>query len=174
VGLTYLRYEVEGWGIGELVLDGDRVLHSELPRASRSGAGEAAASALVPAPSSLRRRPGGAGRDHPLVERLQRYFAGDRVDFSDVEVELHDQTEFGRRLGAAMRAIPYGEVVSYGELSLLAGRARAARAANFCARCHFAPIVPVHRVVSVGGIGGFGSSGVEVKRRLLELEGAAL
>lgn len=148
-----MRYEAEGWGIGEVVLDGDRVLHSELPRPSKHG----------------------AEGSHPLAERLQRYFAGDRVDFADVEVELHDETEFGLRLAAAMRAIPYGEVVSYGELSLLAGRPRAARAAgNFCARCALAPILPVHRVVSVNGIGGFGSSGTEVKRRLLELERVVL
>jgi methylated-DNA-[protein]-cysteine S-methyltransferase len=74
-----------------------------------------------------------------------------------------------------MRGIPRGQVVSYGELSLLAGRARAARAAGtFCARCNLAPFLPVHRVVSVNGIGGFGELGVDYKRRLLALENVTL
>jgi methylated-DNA-[protein]-cysteine S-methyltransferase len=153
VGLTYVRYEAEGWGVGELVLDGERLLHSELPR-----------------PLAAR-----AGGDHPLVARLQRYFAGERVDFGDVEVDLQGTTDFGRALAEQMRRIPWGEVVSYGELALLAGRPRAARVAGqFCARCSLAPILPVHRVVSVNGLGGFGSLGLDYKRRLLELEHAAL
>jgi methylated-DNA-[protein]-cysteine S-methyltransferase len=153
VGLTYVRYEAEGWGLGELVLDGDRVLHSELPR---------------PRPG----RPDGA---HPLVERLQRWFAGGRDDFLDVELELGEETTFGRALAEQMRRIPWGEVVSYGELALLAGRPRAARVAGqFCARCSLAPFLPVHRVVSVNGLGGFGSLGLDYKRRLLELERAAV
>ena len=153
MGLSYVRYAADGWGLGELVLDGDRVLHSSLPR-PRKGQPEG---------------------DHPLVARLQRYFAGEPVDFGDVEVELGEHTDFGRELAEQMRRIPYGEVVSYGELSLLAGRPRAARVAGqFCARCSLAPILPVHRVVSVNGLGGFGSLGLEYKRRLLELERAAL
>jgi methylated-DNA-[protein]-cysteine S-methyltransferase len=153
VGLTYVTYEAEGWGIGELVLDGERVLHSELPRP----------------------RPARPTDGHPLVERLQRYFAGERDDFADVEVELGDETSFGRAMAEQMRRIPWGDVVSYGELALLAGRPRAARVAGqFCARCDLAPILPVHRVVSVNGLGGFGSLGLDYKRRLLELEGAPL
>ena len=153
VALRYLRYEAEGWGIGELVLEGDRLLHSELPRPSRQ-------------------RPDGS---HPLVERLQAFFAGEAVDFADVEVELHDETPFGRRMAEELRRVPRGEVVSYGELALLAGRPRAARAAGtFCARCPLTPIVPLHRVVSVNGIGGFGGLGPGYKRRLLALEGVVL
>jgi methylated-DNA-[protein]-cysteine S-methyltransferase len=152
VAPTYVRYEAEGWGVGELVFLDGRLVHSELPR-PHAGLSEGS---------------------HPLVARLQAYFAGERVDFRDVEVELGDRTPFTLRLAEAMRAIPYGEVVTYGELALAAGRPRAARAAgNFCAGCALAPILPVHRVVSVNGIGGWGASGTEVKRRLLELEGAA-
>jgi methylated-DNA-[protein]-cysteine S-methyltransferase len=153
VTVTYVRYEAEGWGVGELVLEGERVLHSELPRPG-----------VRPADDS-----------HPLAERLRSWFAGEPDDFADVEVALHDETDFGRALAAELRRVPRGEVVTYGELALLAGRMRAARAAGtFCARCALAPILPVHRVVSVNGIGGFGSLGVEYKRRLLQLEGASL
>jgi methylated-DNA-[protein]-cysteine S-methyltransferase len=152
VALTYVRYEAEGWGVGELVFADGRLVYSQLPRPDT-------------------RAPEGS---HPLVPRLRAYFAGEPVDFADVEVELADQTPFGRRLAEAMRRIPYGEVVTYGELALSAGRPRAARAAgNFCARCDLAPILPVHRVVSANGIGGWGAYGTEVKRRLLELENAS-
>lgn len=152
MAVSYVRYEADGWGIGELVFEDARLVYSELPR-------------------PVAARPDG---EHPLVERLQAYFAGERVDFADVEVELQDETPFGLRMAGAMRAIPYGEVVSYGELALLAGRPRAARAAgNFCAHCALGPVLPVHRVVSANGVGGFGGLGPEYKRRLLELEGVA-
>ena len=45
---------------------------------------------------------------------------------------------------------------------------------TLCARNRFALLVPCHRVVAAGGIGGYGSSGVEVKRRLLALEGVRM
>jgi methylated-DNA-[protein]-cysteine S-methyltransferase len=65
--------------------------------------------------------------------------------------------------------------VSYGELAALAGRPRAPRAAGaVCSTNRFAFVVPCHRVVSAHGIGGYGEAGVEVKRRLLALEGVRL
>ena len=71
--------------------------------------------------------------------------------------------------------MPRGEVVSYGELAALAGRPGAARAAGaFCAANRFALVVPCHRVVAAHGIGGYGTPGVDVKRRLLALEGVVL
>ena len=153
MALTYVRYEAEGWGVGELVLDAERVLHSDLPRPSARG----------------------ADAPHPLAERLRAYFSGQPVEFADVPVRLHDDLPLTLALAEQLRRVPRGEVVTYGELALLAGRPRAARAAGtFCAHCALAPIVPVHRVVSANGIGGFGSLGTEYKRRLLELEGVAL
>ena len=107
-----------------------------------------------------------------LLGRLQAYFAGERVSFEDVPLDEDWTTPFQAALAAALRAVPWGEIVSYGELSALAGRARAARAAGtFCAENRFSLFVPCHRVVSVGGIGGYGSLGVEYKQRLLALEG---
>jgi methylated-DNA-[protein]-cysteine S-methyltransferase len=144
---------VDGWGVGELVLAGGRVAYHELPAA----AGEEADGA------------------HPLVERIRAYFAGDPDDFADVELALPDWTPFQRDLCAALRRIPWGEVVTYGELSALAGRPRAPRAAgSFCAANQFGLFVPCHRVVAAGGIGSYGSLGVSYKRRLLELEGVSL
>jgi methylated-DNA-[protein]-cysteine S-methyltransferase len=73
----------------------------------------------------------------------------------------------------ALRAIPYGETVTYGELAALAGHPNAQRAAGtFCARNRFPLFVPCHRVVAADGLGSYGSLGLEYKRRLLELERA--
>jgi methylated-DNA-[protein]-cysteine S-methyltransferase len=114
-------------------------------------------------------------RHNPLVERLQRYFAGEPETFDDVAVDLEYETPFLERCGHALRTVPRGEVVTYGELAALAGAPGAARAAGtFCARNRLGLFVPCHRVVSAGGIGSYGSSGIEYKRRLLELEGVAL
>jgi methylated-DNA-[protein]-cysteine S-methyltransferase len=146
---TCVRYEARGWGVGELWLDDDRLLWAMHPRAGLSVEGA-----------------------HPLAERFSAYFAGDDVSFADVELDLEEETDFGRRLADVLRAVPRGEVVSYGELAELAGRRRAARAAgSFCARNRFAIVIPCHRVVGSAGLGSFGSLGLEYKRRLLAMEG---
>ncbi len=149
-----LRYTAHGFGVGELWLRDGRVLHSELPRPCES----------LPDPSVS-----------PLTARLAAFFAGEPDDFADVELELDLDDGFYGDCALALRAVPRGEVVTYGELAALAGHPGAARAAGtFCARNRLAPFVPCHRVVSAGGIGSFGSLGVDYKRRLLALEHVAL
>jgi methylated-DNA-[protein]-cysteine S-methyltransferase len=69
--------------------------------------------------------------------------------------------------------VPHGETVTYGELAALAGHPNAQRAAGtFCANNRYPLILPCHRVVAAAGLGSYGSLGVEMKRRLLELEDA--
>lgn len=149
VAVRCVRYEADGWGVGELWLEGDTPVWHEHPR---ENAREAEGS-------------------HPLAGRLQAYFAGEPDSFDDVELDLEEETAFGRALAAALRAIPRGDVVTYGELAALAGRPGAARAAgSFCARNRLAILIPCHRVVSAGGLGPYGSLGSDYKRRLLELE----
>lgn len=151
--LTDVRYAADGWGVGSLRFGDDTLLHHELP-------------------SPAARPPAG---DHPLVGPIERYFAGERVDFGAVEIDLVGATPFEWELTAALRAVPYGETVTYGELAALAGRPRAHRAAgSFCARNRFPLVVPCHRVVASSGLGGYGWLGGEYKRRLLALEGAHL
>jgi methylated-DNA-[protein]-cysteine S-methyltransferase len=119
-------------------------------------------------------RPGVAevAGDAELGDRFAAYFRGERRAFDDVEVDLDGVTSFQRALTEALRSIPWGETVTYGELAALAGSPNAARAAGtFCAGNRFPLVIPCHRVVAAGGIGGFGSLGVDYKRRLLELEG---
>jgi methylated-DNA-[protein]-cysteine S-methyltransferase len=149
---SVVRYEADEWGVGELWLEGDRVLWSELPRPGAPPSGT-----------------------HPLADRLSAYFAGDRLSFDDVELELDWATPFQHAVAEALRGVPYGETVTYGELAALAGHPNAQRAAGtFCAHNRFAIIVPCHRVVASGGLGSYGSLGTEYKRRLLELEHVAL
>jgi len=90
-----------------------------------------------------------------------------------VALDLDGETGFQGRCAAALRAVPRGEVVTYGELAALAGAPGAARAAGtFCARNRLGLFVPCHRVVAAGGLGSYGSYGLDYKRRLLELEHA--
>jgi methylated-DNA-[protein]-cysteine S-methyltransferase len=147
-----LDYDVDGWGVGELWLAGDVLVEHSHP--------------------SPAREPNGGGA-HPLIDRFRAYFAGERDDFLDVELDVDEGTPFEAALLATARRIPYGEVVTYGELAALAGNPRAPRAAGtFCARNRFGLVVPCHRVVGSSGLGGYGSLGLGYKRRLLELEGA--
>jgi methylated-DNA-[protein]-cysteine S-methyltransferase len=156
---TLVQYDAPGWGVGEIWLDDEGVVfYSELPRPK------------LPGPK--RTRPGPAP-DHVLAGRLVAYFSGRADDFADVELRLGDG--FYGDCARALRAVPRGEVVTYGELAAHAGYPGAARAAGtFCARCDLAPFLPVHRVVAANGIGSWGDLGVDYKRRLLELEDVVL
>jgi methylated-DNA-[protein]-cysteine S-methyltransferase len=146
-----VEYEIEGWGVGEIWLENATVVNHELPRAA-----------------ALRR-----SASHPVVERVRAYFAGETVSFDDVPLDLAWATPFQERVAAALRAIPYGETVTYGELAALAGHPNAQRAAGtFCAQNRFPLFVPCHRVVAADGLGSYGSLGLQYKRRLLELEHA--
>jgi len=110
-----------------------------------------------------------------LCRRFRSHLAGERASYDDVDIDVGWAPPLQLELVAAARAIPWGEVVSYGELAALAGRPGAARAAgSFCADNRYSLIIPCHRVVAANGIGGYGSAGPELKRRLLALEGVEL
>jgi methylated-DNA-[protein]-cysteine S-methyltransferase len=107
-----------------------------------------------------------------LLHRLTAYFAGERVSFDDVELDVEGWTPFQLDVVRALRRVSYGEIVSYGELAQLAGHPRAQRAAGtFCAHNRFGIVVPCHRVVAADGLGSYGSLGPQYKQRLLALEG---
>jgi methylated-DNA-[protein]-cysteine S-methyltransferase len=111
------------------------------------------------------------GKPHPLGERLAAFFAGARADFADVALDLEWCTPFQRAVIDALRAVPSGEVVTYGELAAIAGHPNAQRAVgSVCASNRFPVIVPCHRVIAADGLGHYGSLGPEYKRRMLELE----
>ena len=116
-----------------------------------------------------------AGIVSDLCLRVAAHLVGEPTSYEGVVIDLEWTTPLQRELVQAARAIPWGEVVSYGELAALAGRPGAARAAgSFCAENRFSLIIPCHRVVAANGIGGYGAAGPALKRRLLELEGVRL
>jgi len=124
--------------------------------------------------------PAKLSRDHAgfvpdLCRRFAAHLAGMPTSYDDVPLDLDWGTPLQQEFAAAARAIPWGEVVSYGELAVLAGRPGAARAAgSFCADNRFSLIIPCHRIVAANGIGGYGSAGLGLKRRLLAVEGVHL
>jgi methylated-DNA-[protein]-cysteine S-methyltransferase len=187
VTVTRNVYRVDGWGTGELWVDGALVVAHELPgptRASTSDHDDATGPERSPPPGGARppldtlRSASSQGGDDivtDLCRRVRRHLAGGPTTYDDLVVDDSWCTPFQAAMLEALRAVPWGEVVSYGELAALAGHPRAARAAGaFCAHNRFALIVPCHRVVSATSIGGYGSTGVETKRRLLRLEGVGL
>ena len=116
-----------------------------------------------------------AGVVPDLCRRFAAHLGGVPTSYDDVPLELDWATPLQQEFATAARAIPWGEVVSYGELAVLAGRPGAARAAgSFCADNSFSLIIPCHRIVAANGIGGYGSAGLGLKRRLLALEGVHL
>jgi methylated-DNA-[protein]-cysteine S-methyltransferase len=147
-----VAYEIEGWGMGELVFADGLVAWHELPSSRRDAHGT-----------------------HNLAERVRRYFAGASDSFRDVSLELDWCTPFQRAAVEAMRSIPYGETATYGEIAALAGYPNAQRAVgSVCAANRFALFVPCHRVVGADGLGSYGSLGPQYKQRLLELEGVVV
>jgi len=109
-----------------------------------------------------------------LPNRLQRYFNGDMVLFPD-RIDLSGATTFHRAVWDATLSIPYGETRTYAWVAQQIGKPRALRAVGKAlARNPFPIIVPCHRVVaSNGNLGGF-RGGLELKKRLLELEAGRL
>jgi methylated-DNA-[protein]-cysteine S-methyltransferase len=104
---------------------------------------------------------------------LDEYFEGRRDRF---ELPLDwrlSHPGFYRRVLRATARVPFGEVITYGEAADRAGNPRAFRAAGTALGSNPIPIVvPCHRVIRAGGaIGNYGG-GPQMKRYLLELEGA--
>ncbi|HET8729302.1 MAG TPA: methylated-DNA--[protein]-cysteine S-methyltransferase [Alphaproteobacteria bacterium] len=115
----------------------------------------------------------GGRDDGPLLKEAERqvaaYFAG-RLKAFDLPVALRG-TAFQRRVWAAMREIPWGEVASYGGIAMVVGTGPRA-VGNACGRNPVSLLVPCHRVLaSGGGPGGYGATGLGVKRWLLRHEG---
>lgn len=104
--------------------------------------------------------------------QLDAYFEGKLRDFN-VPLDWRLTTGFQGKAIHEIAHIPYGKTISYAELAARAGNPRAFRAVGTaCGANPLPPIVPCHRVLpSSGGIGNYGG-GPDMKRALLELEGA--
>ncbi len=115
-----------------------------------------------------------AGRATAITQACQAYLAGENVDLQEYPTDLGDLSRFERAVLRATRQIPKGHVTTYSALAARIGRPRAARAVgNALAKNPIPLFVPCHRVIGTGGVGGF-SYGLDVKVKLLQLEGVSL
>ncbi len=107
------------------------------------------------------------------VLQLEEYFAGDRHDF-DLPLDPVGTT-FQQSAWLQLRAIPYGETISYGEQARRLGDVRKSRAVGAAnGRNPISIIVPCHRVIGANGsLTGF-ASGIETKSWLLRHEQGTL
>jgi methylated-DNA-[protein]-cysteine S-methyltransferase len=111
--------------------------------------------------------------EHPFAElrrQLDGYFAGELHDF-DLELSPSG-SPFQLEVWRALRAIPYGQTASYGEIAAAVGQPGAARAVGGANnRNPIAIVVPCHRVIGANGsLTGY-AGGLENKETLLVLEG---
>ena len=104
-----------------------------------------------------------------VQRQLRAYFVGDLKEF-DLQL-VFEGTEFQLEVWRNLRAIPYGETISYGELARRIGKPEAARAVGLANGQNPIPIIiPCHRVIgSDGSFTGFGG-GLPIKEKLLKLE----
>jgi methylated-DNA-[protein]-cysteine S-methyltransferase len=107
-----------------------------------------------------------------LIQRLQSYFSGHKVTFSD-RLDISGATPFHRRVWEVTGLIPYGETRSYAWVAEQMGKPGAVRAVGQALGRNPLPIIiPCHRVVNSNGkLGGY-TGGLGWKRYLLALESA--
>lgn len=106
-----------------------------------------------------------------LVARLRAFYAGEPVTFDDIPLDMEGRPPFFVAVWRALREVPRGETITYGELAKRVGRPKAARAVGQAmARNPYPPIVPCHRVIGRNEkLTGFGG-GLKMKQRLLAYE----
>ena len=114
-----------------------------------------------------------------VISDIQRYLAGQPVDFSAITVDLDGVDDYRRKLYGALREIGFGRTTTYGELANQLGATdwEGARDVGEAMGRNPVPIViPCHRVLAAGGkLGGFSAyGGPTTKQRLLSLEGVSL
>ena len=118
-------------------------------------------------------RAGERGVRTPLTDeafrQLQEYFAGERRRF-ELPCELRG-TDFQKKVWSALETIPYGQTRSYGDIARMVGSPKAVRAVGAAnGKNPLWIVVPCHRVVGAdGSLTGY-AGGLEMKKRLLELE----
>ena len=114
-----------------------------------------------------------------VISDIQRYLAGQPVDFSAVAVDLGGIDEFRQKLYAALRDIGPGRTVTYGELAKqlgLTGWEGARDVGEAMGKNPMPIVIPCHRVLAAGNkLGGFSAyGGTATKQKLLSLEGVEL
>lgn len=103
------------------------------------------------------------------AQELSEYFAGNRKEF---DIPLNPKgTDFQKSVWNALRTIPYGKTMSYGQVAAQIGNPKASRAVGMANNKNPIPIlIPCHRVIGANGkLVGYGG-GIWIKQKLLELE----
>jgi methylated-DNA-[protein]-cysteine S-methyltransferase len=117
-------------------------------------------------------RPSGKPQNSDVIRSLEAYFETGKGSFAGYRLKLDGMTPFQRKVLKAISKIPPGDTMTYGDVAKAAGKPGAARAVgNVMAMNPIPLILPCHRVVATNGLGGF-TGGLDVKRKLLRLEGA--
>jgi methylated-DNA-[protein]-cysteine S-methyltransferase len=151
-------------------------MDTEIGQLTLSGDGEALTGLYMEHHRHAPPIPADATEDRaPLAEaclQLEQYLAGERTAF-DLRLRA-EGTPFQLEVWAALREIPYGETISYGELARRIGRPDAVRAVGLAnGRNPISIVVPCHRVIGASGsLTGYGG-GLDRKRFLLDLEAGA-
>ncbi|HUP70759.1 MAG TPA: methylated-DNA--[protein]-cysteine S-methyltransferase [Acidimicrobiales bacterium] len=110
--------------------------------------------------------------DAGVADAFDAYFAGDVAALDGLSVDLAGRTEFSRAVLLALRAVGPTRLTTYGELAVAIGSPGAARAVGRAVGANPVPIViACHRVLAAAGALGGYSGGLDIKRRLLALEG---
>lgn len=104
------------------------------------------------------------------IQELSEYFYQGRMEFT-VKTGFVTGTEFEQEVWQALKAIPYGETRTYKWIADRLNKPHACRAVGNALGKNPIPIIfPCHRIIeSDGSIGGY-TPGIEIKRRLLEIE----
>ncbi|MFQ6003392.1 MAG: methylated-DNA--[protein]-cysteine S-methyltransferase [Candidatus Zixiibacteriota bacterium] len=107
-----------------------------------------------------------------LRNDMKAYFSGKEVQFKE-KFDLKGGTDFQKKVWKAMQKIPFGQTRSYGWLAKKVGGKNKARAVGTACGSNPIPIlIPCHRVIREdGGLGGYGG-GLNIKKKLLKIEGA--
>lgn len=129
--------------------------------------------------ANMKRDRRGVETAHPMADRIAAmiagYFTGSRFSIPWDIMDTSDWTPSQAAVYRTVAQIPYGQVWSYGAVARLAGKPQAARFVGNCMAANPFPVfVPCHRVItSSGRLGGFGG-GLDLKRKMLSLEGYPL
>ncbi|MFZ5597091.1 MAG: methylated-DNA--[protein]-cysteine S-methyltransferase [Bacillota bacterium] len=161
-------------GYTALCWSGSGLVLLNLPEPDRFSAEEKLRTALEGLAAKSAEEAGSAGHGFTpgrLIDEVRAYFGGEKVSLA-YPVDWSFYTEFQKKVLKRVHAIPWGSVLTYGQVASDIGNASASRAVGGAAGSNrVLLVVPCHRVIAANGkIGGFGA-GVGWKERLLKNEG---